>query len=91
MYNDTGILKLGMLVECGTLIKSEIAKPKHFILQDIKRRGEICVINSHYFWDGGRVWGVKSKHRNFPFFRTYDEGGGFIAINFIYFRDGGRV
>ena len=27
------MLKLGMLVEFGTLIKSEIAKPKYFLLQ----------------------------------------------------------
>ena len=33
------MLKLGILVEFGTLIKSEIAKLKQFLLQDIK--GEI--------------------------------------------------
>ena len=52
------MLKLGMLVEFGTLIKSEIAKPKLFLLQDINGRGEICAINFHYFRHGSRVWGV---------------------------------
>ena len=65
------MLKLGMLVEFGTLIKSEIAKPKHFLLQDINWRLEICAINFHYFRDGGRVWGVNKgwnrKTETFPF------------------------
>ena len=55
------MLKLGILVEFGTLIKSEIAKPKHFLLQDIKWRGETCAINSHNFRDGGRVWVVNKR------------------------------
>ena len=52
------MLEIGMLSEFGTLIKSEITKPKHFLLQDINRRGEIYAINFNHFRDDGRVWGV---------------------------------
>ena len=52
------MLKPGILVEFGTLIKSEIAKLKQFLLRDIKGRGEIWAINFHHFRDGGRVWGI---------------------------------
>ena len=31
------------------------------------------------------------EKQNFPFFRAYVEAGEFYAINFHYFRDGGRV
>ena len=65
------MLKLGTLVEFGTWIKREIAKPKHFLLQGIKWRGEMCAINFNYFRDGGRVNGVNEgwnrKTETFPF------------------------
>ena len=39
------MLKLGMLVEFGAIIMNEIEKPQLSLLQDMKQKGEIDMLN----------------------------------------------